>query len=1246
MAFLGSGFLYNWGGGNSGSNFVPRQLSGIPVSGIAGGENFNSVLVNFTPSVVVPEVLTSKKSYSNFSFGIYNPNENISPIDKFAITSTFSGLESGVFLSSIGFSPNFYVSGDSFSRRLILATLSADEGISIDRGIIATGQILTGGGSVVGNNTLDVDTFITCKKNRLRYLDSDSWLQYSGDFEKYNFTGLDSQTAGIVIKDLGGKQGVGQGVNLYEVDYGSKSFFTSGSLLRQTISFQNFGANYPILERKSSVNKSWASYDMNSGIVKNSKNVFAYAFEFVDLVTTRDSGVIITSGGKEEDVFSNYRKTILPEIKSGFDTSFSTYIGYCFNRLECPEEKETEDKEVCYTGVSTTGSEYAIFLSGALKQFANEIYVSEFDVASSLVSSSGESISGLFAFQTGEIFYNSFFTGDAIVFNLYNYNYTDLYKSYHLNNTPLYPSTGFRIEYPKDFTDIDTLTNKLNSELKNMSYPVWYPYECLSGEATGIYITGGLMSFEKNTGLLTGDKNYNNIINFKSLRNYQRGFDLRLDLINRDDYLDDLTRQIFRKGFSYLIPNVIELQALTGDRWLVLDRRSGLYNSLTGLAPTKKSLDVPPELFLEEEDNYLSSTQITGEPTKETFDIIEILTSGGFVTLQKFKQKGFIPAPPYCSQNIFEREISIIQPTGWPVGKDPCRNPSDLFDGEGEEQGDEEEEGSGGKDVLELFLEVKRTGWYLDPTGIYLNCLTSPDYNVNKINFSQYRVVARDFSGLKPSIENQYIIPKNEIYFTNINLFSSEPVPIGPHTGQAQCLIGSDYTVDVQDIVGLRFSTDFEYSIAGEDRSGIYRALNQQILYTPNDEERNVKFVRESGRIVENATGFVNGIFTGTGFISQTFGNRYYYNPEKQEIYFQETLSTGVIRSGIVSGESIAIKDFIINQEILVGGRLDSTPVYFERVSGGLFTGLLTGVQYLKNNLVGLYNLTGSITGVSKSGYYNYNELITGSGLIDSLNFPYYPVPTGFSKSSTNFNINFNLINNFDSLFLNGSSITYNSNRDLYVEPDFFSTTDSLLNIINTNQSIFFCTGIKTSDSGVRLEALDSFAPGFSGNQIGITANGSGFILESNFLTGGQNFYPILYPTSTFSGIANGQVASTGFYSATTSGFITGLVPTFTGTRTFTGVWGLLTGINFDFISYIANNYINGISGFLSSGNFSDTINNLQFLVTYDNELNITEPSVLDVAELRIKDLNYVKVFPEGTPESSGSLIFRITGIK
>lgn len=865
MASLGTGYLYNWGVGFSGENSIPNELTGSIASGFIGvGNTFNAVQIIDPPIVLGPPANTPlRKSYGKFGFAFYNSDSSISPLHKLEIFSSFSGTGSGAFLS-----------GNDFIGKIVMTTNAGDTGIKNNRAFVSLGKTL---GTGSGIYTYPQDTFISINKNNFRYKEYDTWSgdyslfiqnQFSGYYDSSvnKFKIFSGNDGGAVIKDLGGTNGVLNNLHLYEIQYGTLEPIQSGKLVRQKILFQNLNTEYPKYEQVQTIdNKAWASYNTSTGLLNNTQNVFAYAFQFIDVATTRDSGIVITSG-TQQNPFEYLQKLEVPTITSGFDTSFTNYIGYCFSRSTCPEPNlPAEDIQECFTGNSVTGNEYKEFVSGVLKKYASQEYQNEADAASNIVISSGVTISNLFTYQTGQIYFNNFITGDKIKFNLYNFDYTGDYKNYHLNNNPIYPSLDFTLSYPQDFSNIDQLVAKLNQNLYNINPWVWYPYECLSGQATGIYISGKLMSFEKLTGsgFTIGNKNYNNVISYRSLRNYKRGFNLKFDLINREEYVEDLYQQVFRKGFSYLVPNVVELQGLSGTDWIVLDRRSGLYDSLTGLKPTKIPIDVDPNLFLSTGEPFLNSNQLEENILPSETGIEEILFSGGFQTLQRFKQTTYNSAPPYCNVRTDVRNINIVQATGWPVGYDPC--------GKNKDQGEKEEppsgQGQAGEDQkLELFLNVKRTGWLLEPTGIYLSCITGPDYNPSKIQFSGYRVVMRNFSGLSPYGENLYLKPRNEIYISNINFWSLEPTGIPVHTGKSQCLIGSKYQVDVADIVAVPFNYDFNYTITGENQKGLFTAYNYPIIYP-------YKAFYPTGAISDNNKTVIGGASTGYFALSGLGGN-------------------------------------------------------------------------------------------------------------------------------------------------------------------------------------------------------------------------------------------------------------------------------------------------------------------------------------------------------------------------------------
>jgi hypothetical protein len=1074
------------------------------------------------------------------------------------------------------------------------------------------------------------------------------------------YTPFATGDAGIVLTDIGGRfLNSNPEYNIYEINYGTKEEFLTGTKVKQNILFEMLGTNYPSFPIKKSSNetKVWASYDVETGMEKNSKNVFSYSVELIDKIkTTIQNEIIFSNASSKNEQFSGYKNLLTPIIRTGIVSSFIKYSGFCFASLECPEIKPAGDDPPpifeCFTGESIESQEYQIFVSGVKKKYqSNELNArKEYDFASADYLVDKPVLTTFFSIQTGELVYNSFSTGDTINFSLYGDDYETLYKDYHLGNSPTYPNTGFSLTFPNDFSNIDSLVDKLNLELSGISYPVWYPYDCLKGEASGIYITGGLMSFYKDTGILSG-LNYNNIIKFESLRNYPKGFNLSLNLVNRDEFVANYIASDIKKGFSYLIPDVIELQGFTtgingSSGWVILDRQSGLYHSITGLKPKF----VPVKSF---SDSGLFSDEDLVEPEieEEDFSLEEVFQPGKFELIESFTQNRYTKssAPEYCAAtNSKSKEIEIYHRINWPIDWTGCppQPPEEKDEG-----GDDEENGEGGgssDSKNPFFFSILRTGWLLNPTGEYLSCLTAPHYTPLSIAFDKYRVVARNFSGLAP-LSTEYLIPKNEIYFANLNLFSAqEDSSPKPFSGTASCLVGADFTADVQDFVKVPFYQNYEYTITEESRSGLFKVLNQPVIYTPSEEMRNIKFLNLSGKIIGDITGFITATFTGTGFITEEFTNRRFYNPNTKEIYFQEVLTKYVTGSGQITGSSTGIKEAVVNRDNGLGVvRFVADPFYKNIVSNNFVTGSLLNQRYEESDVLGFYFLTGTVTGLSNSGYFNYVTGVTGlTSFLDSGNLPYYPVYTGVTQATGIINFNFNQISNFDSVAINNFSITYHSDSDNFSSPSFFNSVQTLNTIINNGEINFACTSEVFNNTGILLKASTLYSIGDSGNSISTSANGSGIFALQSFLSGGKTFYPVLKSvpgdTRIFSGTASNSVGATGFYYEIGSGSVLGDINSFGGVREFSGIWGIKTGQNFNLAQLLlesGNRYIN-------SGNFG--INNILFLnLTYNNQLNISD-STSDVVQLKIKDNNFTTAYSQGYIKSgvTGELIFRITGTR
>jgi hypothetical protein len=411
---------------------------------------------------------------------------------------------------------------------------------------------------------------------------------------------------------------------------------------------------------------------------------------------------------------------------------------------------------------------------------------------------------------------------------------------------------------------------------------------------------------------------------------------------------------------------------------------------------------------------------------------------------------------------------------------------------------------------------------------------------------------------------------------------------------------------------------------------------------------RNIKFLNLSGKIIGNITGYITATFTGTGFITQEFTNRRFYNPNTKEIYFEEVLTKYVTGSGQITGSSTAIKETVVNRDNGLGViRFVADPFYKNIVSNNFATGLLLNQKYEESGVLGFYFLTGTVTGLSNSGYFNYATGVTGlTSFLDNDNLPYYPVYTGVTQATGIINFNFNQISNFDSVAINNFAITYHSDTGNFPSPSFFNSVQTLNTIINNGEINFACTSEVFNNTGILLKASTLYSIGDSGNSISTSANGNGIFALQSFLSGGKTFYPILKSvtgdTRIFSGTASNSVGATGFYYDIGSGTVLGDINSFGGLREFSGIWGVKTGQNFNLVQLLlesGNRYVN-------SGNFG--INNILFLnLTYNNQLNISD-STSDVVQLKIKDNNFTTAYGQGYIKTgvTGELIFRITGTR
>jgi len=1300
-----TGYLYAFGGyANYNEDVVPRNFLKTIVSKISAIQGYNlgvaihDVYIPPDP-VVVPPVQPEKPCYTRpnlYSFKLKN-NSQVDCIDNFIFNSTVLSDCSGRIDKNLVF---YYTGGSpgAYSTQGIVCT-----------GTVASNLVPTGdvyfAGPVDFSSRSGVGTRLNIIKNNQVLAESDSWSRdYYSAFTGHGFTGTQND-AGVVLSTYGNQQ------NLYKLKYGVVSTGAPSGYLgtyRSSISLTSFDKQNLIPYQQIDANpqtQAWAVYNTytGSGILNNSSNVFSYAIELVQKITY------------------NYSISATGLLKSGTTIAINTpppyvlyYTGNLLKQLECPifgqckQDDGPEDMpvELCWSGSDITGKEFQNYISGVKKMaydynhgnghlaYDPKTYQSG-STASLVVSASGAPItSGMFNYITGNIVCEPFATGDSLNFNLYSFDYTGLYQKYH-NSFPLYPTTGFTLTCPQDFTTAQDLTNVLNSRLNNISYPVWYPYDFLQGMPFGFYKTGSLMSFS-----LTNPTGKIPIISYISNRNYTSGFTIEIKTGNRENIkVTDDTYTTYQKskisGYSLLVPDQIDLQAYDPDldAWIVLDRQLNLYNKITGMSGkefrvTGYNYDLPDLNTGVLSGTIDTSKAITGVPLN-TGSTVEVFATGipwwidqgklcppfqGTheikVTWQSGAASGINPCPStgdmlgecdYCCQWLAQQRAVLLQSgisgSGSGIVDLPLQLISDMDVGNTQcnclkpyvilDEGtcwrcvDDAECPDGIKPPPVVRANYIRTGWTLDPDSPYLTCLLNNTKDLTQINFPMYRVVLGGLKGMPVvSDANTSLLQTSSFNVKAINLFSAQNVfqsgriVTGNLTGNAalQQIYGKPYTAQIQGVARLPFTGDFNYSITNTGQKGQYVASNEIMLHVPTGDEINVKFMHSSGKLITNLTGLVNGTFSGSGIVSKTFDSYYFYDTQTNEISFEKTVSgTGIVlASGVVSTQASVLTPATVNKALAIGGFLTNASFYTELTTGGLYSGNMPNVPFFFNNVTGLCYLTGSVTGMSNSGYLTYNSLITGSptgfAILDS---PYYPFATGYINSTASILFNFNNINANDVLSINNKTILFNADTVNYPAPNFFSDIPTLINSINSNLLQFNCSAYSGSGNNVYLTSILS---GDLGNSITIFSNSSGMVPSSQFFTGGQTFYPPFNINSgnVFSGFLNKSYAVTGYYTSNNStGYLYGNIPTYQGFRNFTGVWNVATGTNNSFYNLTpvldVNNNLIGYSGAIISNTLGvSAASIIQLRVDYNNYLNVnTSLYPSDFINLRISGLNF-----------------------
>lgn len=846
----------------------------------------------------------------------------------------------------------------------------------------------------------------------------------------------------------------------------------------------------------SGLQEAWISYDLRSGV--NNNNVFAYSLQMLSMI----SGLSGESG--RTIVFDPNPSELL--FWSGF-----TYNGLCNNvslflgstGLTCilptnddgtqvdPNQPTIECLPTGLTSAQITAQISGI-LSGIIASDKSQGYF-QGNPSSSIINSP---VSFSYSIYQGAIAFNQPTSGDTISFYPYSYDYTGEYHQVYGVNPP-FPASGFTWTYGVDYTGIDSLISKINTNLSGNNFNIWIQNDgCFNNSLSGYFETGNLViasKFDSNT------------ITIQSTRIGSAGDYLWTFVsVEQPNIFIPPTLNILK----YMLPNQVTLQAANiYGSWTTLDTHSGISWG-----------NVPASIITDKTYNIYS-----GFPTGNGGTLPTDFSSSGSI--------GFSLSGQAVPQLIYEAQVNGLTQCGTPFSQkiDFYLPPSGFScqDTDPQSSGNINSQitpsGNTSQSTTDLVnYYFLKTGWKFTNTTGY--------------NF--YRIL---FDGLNASSNLQNIIINNSFIVNNINLYGYN-TGVTLHSGN-MCVIGASYTGRIQG-----YTTGIISGILSgfADESGLLTFNNQTVTGTPNGNNI-VQFQHSLGHATQPFTGLVTQTVTGTGyFIEPIYG--LFYNSLNNTLFFSENVSGFITGSGNLNGGPYAIVNSGSIQKV--------TSVPYQLVTG-TSTALLSGI--IPNFTVSLLDVpafsyySGILTGIIGTGDFGS---ISISEIITTLptSCQSLEVSGTLQASAT---LNYNAPQSGDYISINNFISVYSSNTgDL--PPTYFHNIGELTNIINSGQSYFDCSATNTvskiSLTSSPLGISGNVIPVSSSGSTGIPTFNS-----LNF-TGGINYYFPLIPSSPFTGEVDATLFASGIYSGLATGYLTGMVPLLEFVRSFTGVWDISTG--------------------------------------------------------------------------------------
>lgn len=446
----------------------------------------------------------------------------------------------------------------------------------------------------------------------------------------------------------------------------------------------------------------------------------------------------------------------------------------------------------------------------------------------------------------------------------------------------------------------------------------------------------------------------------------------------------------------------------------------------------------------------------------------------------------------------------------------------------------------------------------------------------NTGEFNYYRLT---LSGLNASNQGTNIQVDDYFIVNTLTLFGFET---GSQVLSGEmCLLGANYSGKIQGYAtGL-----LEGSITGTANESGKFCVNKQVLTgLVGEAYLQDRLVTPVGGF----TGLLTACATGTGFYTaNVVGN--FYDEDNSCLYFYAPVSGTITGVGEMVSDTIAI----LNDGVVAS----LTGSYYETVSGwefGVLTGTIPNFRAFYTNIECFFEVSGNITGVTTSGSlgsYTFNEDITyiptgtvyavepSGGISAFVQMAYVSPVTG------------------DWIEVDGVRLIYQTGSG-YAAPSYFNSLTGLTSIFNENEHL----GASASDGGGNLY-LTSLSSGDDSNVAVSSSRVGAFSFSSPTFTGGEFIYSPMSAINAFTGNVTGTLTSTGYYTASGSGILTGVIKLLDFVREFSGIWGLSTGeVDFRESGWITggNQYQN--SGFQTIPEYSGRPSIIPLTVSYRND--------------------------------------------